>query len=622
MELTGSSPVLGGTVKLLVGSNLVGRATMGKIQGILPGQSANSSFDVFFKMILPGGTNVVLFNTNFVRVSTVIGKVPQLDVIYTHAPLAIVTNLTGCVTNLTGCSTNVSCLFTNITGCVTNPFADCVTNILKGVTNITDCVTNVTGCVTNLNFCRTNLTGCATNITGCVTNIVDNRLILYDASSNAAGRLLQIWFAPSRHGKEAKLGVSQDVTGSMTPGTVTTNVCSGSNVLSSTTVTLTGQSLFSTITPNLACDELGLEAGTNFFEAVWNSSLGTNHWRGSHQGTFRILQVINGVTSVFATGTMDGNNGVGTHRSPLPDDCEECAPCSHFEGQLKGKIVAANDLKGGTLMASYAGDFVDSSGAPIVCSPLPTEPPSGPFQMTIDGVTIVKGCLPLPDTNAAQSAQSPNVPALATPRNSGATAALGTRLGFSRNVNGSVTLGTLRMGACADPNDVASASVSVAGQTPSATMTVNTNCDETALISSTNNVLAGATQMQVDWNFNLRAPDWRGTHKGSFSILKGNTVLARGTMEGVNNVGTHRNPPLTNDCEMCDACDHFEGKLRGKIVAPAQLKGALLDATYSGQFVGTQTDPITCCPPPNAPPSGSFRMAIDGVVITKGCITP
>jgi len=58
----------------------------------------------------------------------------------------------------------------------------------------------------------------------------------------------------------------------------------------------------------------------------------------------------------------------------------------------------------------------------------------------------------------------------------------------------------------------------------------------------------------------------------------------------------------------CEACNHFEGSLRGFIAQTGPLYGATVLATYAGDL------PTVPCPSLGAP-QGLVILAIDGVVI-------
>ncbi len=78
-----------------------------------------------------------------------------------------------------------------------------------------------------------------------------------------------------------------------------------------------------------------------------------------------------------------------------------------------------------------------------------------------------------------------------------------------------------------------------------------------------------------------------GTHAGSFVYQDTCQNVAKGTMQGTIDCGTHRAPNLS-DCEDCRPQLHFEGLLKGKFTSGpfftlyANLGGAQLEATYAG----------------------------------------
>jgi len=246
-------------------------------------------------------------------------------------------------------------------------------------TNAVIVVTTVTE-VPQINVFYTNLNSVALlEVVGGVTNV--------------NGNLTQLWLVPSQSGKDTKLGISRNVSGTLTQGDMKMGLCFDTNSIAAMSVQIKNQNLTGPMTINAACDELGITA-SNTFRAVWTSDLRAPDWRGTHKGTFTIVQGTGGNSFTFATGTMSGNNGTGTHRTPgLTNDCESCAECNHFEGVLSGKITASGPYSGARLQATYTGQFVDTNGVPLSCCPPPAMPPGGHFNMTIDGVVITKGCV-------------------------------------------------------------------------------------------------------------------------------------------------------------------------------------------------------------------------------------
>jgi len=194
--------------------------------------------------------------------------------------------------------------------------------------------------------------------------------------------VIQVWHHPSQPGKETKCAVSLDVTnGFMTPGKATMTVCTNTY---SAVYKIVRQELSGPVTIN-GCDDCGYPCSLAFV-ATWASNIRAPDWRGLHKGTWKLLCG----TNVYAKGAMSGINGAGTHRLPLKAACEACNECGHFEGTLTGNVFDINTgLKIGKIQAVYAGDFLDAAGFPISCCPLPPRPPSGPFNMTIEGVEIL-----------------------------------------------------------------------------------------------------------------------------------------------------------------------------------------------------------------------------------------
>jgi len=138
------------------------------------------------------------------------------------------------------------------------------------------------------------------------------------------------------------------------------------------------ESLTGSVTANLGCDELdGAFPSNAVIQAVLYANLRTNDWRGSHSGSFKILDG----TNLVAVGSLSGVNGVGSHRG-----LEPCAICNHFEGTLHGSIVLSGALRGARIQASYKGDLTD-----VVCPSAIV--PQGAASLAIDG-TVVTVCPP------------------------------------------------------------------------------------------------------------------------------------------------------------------------------------------------------------------------------------
>ena len=121
-------------------------------------------------------------------------------------------------------------------------------------------------------------------------------------------------------------------------------------------------------------------------------------------------------------------------------------------------------------------------------------------------------------------------------------------------------------------------------------------CDELAALFPSNAVF------ETEIFATLRTNDWRGWHHGSFKILAGTNVVARGALSGINGAGSHRG------LEPCALCNHLEGTLRGQITQSGPLHGATIQAAYAGNL----TD-VTC--PSAAVPEGAIALGIEGVVV-------
>jgi len=147
------------------------------------------------------------------------------------------------------------------------------------------------------------------------------------------------------------------------------------NVFLTPTDVTVREALTGAVTPNLACDELdGLFPSNSVIQAVLYATLRTNDWRGSHAGSFKILDG----TNLVAVGSLSGVNGVGSHRG-----LEACALCNHLEGTLRGSIVQSGPLRGARIQASYSGNLAVACPSPVV--------PQGDASLSIDG-TVVTLC--------------------------------------------------------------------------------------------------------------------------------------------------------------------------------------------------------------------------------------
>ena len=117
------------------------------------------------------------------------------------------------------------------------------------------------------------------------------------------------------------------------------------------------------------CDELsgfGLFPSNAVFNAVIYAQLRTNDWRGSHSGSFKILDG----TNVIASGSLTGVNAA-------------CRPCNHIEGTLSGLVKGSGALAGARIKASYMGNLT------AVSCPSPNVP-QGVIQLEIDGVVVTR----------------------------------------------------------------------------------------------------------------------------------------------------------------------------------------------------------------------------------------
>jgi hypothetical protein len=150
------------------------------------------------------------------------------------------------------------------------------------------------------------------------------------------------------------------------------------NVFPTPTSVTTRETLTGAVTAHLPCDELdGLFPTNATIQAILYTTLRTNDWRGSHSGSFKILDG----TNLVAVGSLSGVNGVGTHRG-----LEDCAICNHLEGTLRGSIVLSGPLRGARIQAAYKGDLTG-----VVCPS--TTVPQGDATFAIDG-TVVTLCPP------------------------------------------------------------------------------------------------------------------------------------------------------------------------------------------------------------------------------------
>jgi len=82
----------------------------------------------------------------------------------------------------------------------------------------------------------------------------------------------------------------------------------------------------------------------------------------------------------------------------------------------------------------------------------------------------------------------------------------------------------------------------------------------------------------------------RGIHEGDF-IWTGKAVVAIGTISGITNAGTHREP-IFKPCQTCDAKGFMEGRFCGTIrkAERQQLVGCQVIGTYRFHFDPAKTD--------------------------------
>jgi hypothetical protein len=77
----------------------------------------------------------------------------------------------------------------------------------------------------------------------------------------------------------------------------------------------------------------------------------------------------------------------------------------------------------------------------------------------------------------------------------------------------------------------------------------------------------------------------RGLHTGEFAWI-GNGLRLAGTMSGLTNEGTHREPAFDPACQKCDSTGVLEGRLCGRVVRSADpaLLGTVVTAAYRFRF--------------------------------------
>jgi hypothetical protein len=100
--------------------------------------------------------------------------------------------------------------------------------------------------------------------------------------------------------------------------------------------------------------------------------------RGHFEGNWRLIRPDG---FVLANGTWRGTVGVGTHRAPGTDGCEDCKEPLHYEGEMTGRVLVPGSYYGASIRATLAG--------------------TGPMQpwtaqrISIEGV-VVSNCYTLP----------------------------------------------------------------------------------------------------------------------------------------------------------------------------------------------------------------------------------
>lgn len=121
-------------------------------------------------------------------------------------------------------------------------------------------------------------------------------------------------------------------------------------------------------------------------------------------------------------------------------------------------------------------------------------------------------------------------------------------------------------------------------------------CDSTA-----SKVLNGKIVVEELVTAKLPAADGRGIHSGNFvwtgTVASG--VVVKGTMNGLNNIGTHRKPFIGNTaCEQnCDTRLVMEGRFSGKVTAAnqqmQQLIGCEVVANYRLRLSTSEDEPAS-----------------------------
>jgi len=105
----------------------------------------------------------------------------------------------------------------------------------------------------------------------------------------------------------------------------------------------------------------------------------------------------------------------------------------------------------------------------------------------------------------------------------------------------------------------------------------NKSCD-----SKIGRLLDGLLQADVVHALNNNG-EGRGAHFGNFKLLTNLGVTVSGSIAGITNGGTHRNP--LDDCETCNSMGHMEGRISGRVTKGRQpLIGCRLFGSYVIKF--------------------------------------
>ncbi len=102
----------------------------------------------------------------------------------------------------------------------------------------------------------------------------------------------------------------------------------------------------------------------------------------------------------------------------------------------------------------------------------------------------------------------------------------------------------------------------------------------------------------------------RGPHTGDF-FWQGECMRVIGSLSGMTNVGTHRNP-VFDDCQTCDERGVLEGRLVGRVVRARdeRLVGCCLTAVYRMRF-----EPNPAFDPEVTPGQPNIHGTLEGVIV-------